>query len=132
MVIANLLSVADRDLVDAACEAIHLDNRYVHAYNSARSLCSLALAADGYIVSKGPWQHQRQLESLELTLGGDYIKLANQLLNAKKTRHNIEYEASDLVEERDVVDLLKKVQALRVDVASWLKDRHSDLTPPGA
>ncbi len=131
MVVANLLSVADRDLADAACRQIHSDNRYVHPYNAGRSLCALALAAEGYAVSKGPWQHQRQLESLELTLGEGQRQLVSQLLQTKKVRHDIEYEAADLVEARDVEDLLLKVQTLRTDVVRWLKQHHPDLLPPG-
>ncbi len=131
MIVANLLSVVDRDLADAACRQIHLDNRYVHAYNAGRSLCALALAAEGYAVPKGSWQHQRQLESLELTLGEGQKQLSSQLLKTKKVRHDIEYEAADLVEARDVEDLLLKVQALRADVVRWLKQQHPELMPPG-
>ena len=46
--IANLLAIADRDILDAAAKGLSDDWKFGIAYNAALKLCTLMLYAAGY------------------------------------------------------------------------------------
>jgi len=130
--ITSLLAIARRDLAASRVVALDSDNRFVLAYNAARTLCNLALSAEGYTAAKLPNEHQRQVESIEFTLGPTKKELASYLTLIRGKRHNLEYERAGLVVERDVTELIAKVDALHTDVVNWLRAAHPKLVPPGA
>ena len=110
--VANLLDVAGRDIGDASLEGLSPDGRFAHAYNAARSLCEVALHASGYIVPKGTRQHERVIESLKLTLGGEWVEMADFFDRCRRWRHQSMYERIGVVQQQDADELLDAAKEL--------------------
>ncbi|MEQ1902575.1 MAG: hypothetical protein ABL888_00150 [Pirellulaceae bacterium] len=125
--IVQLLEVADRDLADGQVVGVSVDGRYVHLYEAALALCSVALRACSYQVKKGQGNHKRTIESLPLTLGNEYSKIADQIDTASRLRGQAQYDRSGVVSESDVKELLAIVVELRSKITIWLKDNYPSL-----
>ena len=68
--IADLLSLVDRDLIDAKVAGVSSDWRLAMAYNAALQLATLALAAEGFRVDRLR-AHERTIQALQYTVGAD-------------------------------------------------------------
>ncbi|MGD0827124.1 MAG: hypothetical protein ABSA09_03445 [Desulfobaccales bacterium] len=124
--IANLLTIVDRDLADAAGE-ISTDARFGIAYNGALTLCMMLLYAAGYRAAKGGHEHYRPIQALPFILGAKYKSEAVYLEACRKKRHIVEYDSAGVATEDDVEELVVAVQALRGEVLAWLKKHHPQL-----
>ncbi|MHC4715195.1 MAG: hypothetical protein ACYTAN_18315, partial [Planctomycetota bacterium] len=62
--IAEVLSIADRDLADSAVEGLSTDGRLTIAYNAALGAATAALYAAGYRAAR-ELHHYRVIQSLE-------------------------------------------------------------------
>jgi hypothetical protein len=123
------LSIVDRELSDAGVAAVSTDGRFGHAYNAALTLCRIALRAAGYRANKGGGAHNREINSLELTLGDSHKNVTVFLSTCARKRGQEVYQHAGVVEQRDVDDLIEAAKQLRADVLSWLKANHPDLYP---
>lgn len=125
--IANLLSLAERELNDASVTELSPDGRFDHAYAAVRVLCQVALHAAGFAVLKGGREHERTLESLKFTLGGDWSTDADYFDQCRRMRHKSLYERSGVARESDVSELLDAAKRLHVALRAWLTKEHPTL-----
>jgi len=123
----DLLGVVERELKDASITALSADNRFVHAYNAARTLCDIALHAAGYGVPKNTSQHERTINSLQFTLGSEWEKETDFFDRCRRERNQSLYDKSDVVRTRDADELLESARRLNEAVRKWLKENHADL-----
>jgi hypothetical protein len=127
--IANLLSLVERDLIDAARPQISTDWRFNIAYNAGLQLATLALYAAGYRTGRGESKHYRVIQALPLAMGIDFAVVRDYLDNCRRKRNVSEYDAAGTISEKEVSDLLDLVIDLKNQVKEWLKDNHPDLIP---
>lgn len=125
--VSQHLRIAERNIADASLGGISPDGRFDHAYDAVRCLCELALHACGYSVPKGQRQHERIIESIVFTIGGDWAEEAGFLDQCRRQRNKSMYDRSDVVRPQEADELLKVAQALLVAVRRWLEANHSDL-----
>jgi hypothetical protein len=126
--IADLFTVVDRDLADAATPALSADWRLGIAYNAALQLATLALAAEGYRPGRDR-AHERAILSLRETVGVSQRRV--DLLDAvRRKRNQSNYERAGTTSATEADELLKVVTELRSDVVSWLEKQHRALCPP--
>jgi hypothetical protein len=121
----------DREMADAAVEALSDEGRFEHAYHAALQLCAIPLRSSGYRVPKGGWLHKRTIDSLRYTLGEPYAETAVSLDRFSRARGRTVYEQVDVVTRQDAEDLLTLARQLRTEVIKWLRAAHPELLPPG-
>lgn len=129
VIAADLLGLVDRDIADGSLKKISSDGRFKHAYSAMRTLCQLALHAEGYRVHKGQAGHERVIESLKYTLGSEWNNQADYFDLCRRTRNSLMYDRADVVNQTDANELLESAKKLRADVIAWLRSKHADLVP---
>lgn len=50
--LTQLFAVVDRELGDASIAQLSVDGRFMHAYDAALNLCTIALRASGYEIGR--------------------------------------------------------------------------------
>ena len=125
--IAGLLSIVDRDLLDAQGR-ISADWQFGIAYNAALKLCTILLHASGFRAEK-MLQHFRTLAALPLILTGERKSDAAYLEACRVKRNTVEYDLAGAATENDASELLAFAQQLRKDTLDWLKHNHPHFVP---
>lgn len=126
---ASLLRLVDRDIADGSLEKISSDGRFGLAYSAMRTLCQLALHAEGYRIAKSQGEHQKVIESLKYTLGPEWNDQADYFDRCRRNRHILTYDGADVVNQTDADELLESAKELREAVIAWLRSKHADLVP---
>ncbi|HYN82234.1 MAG TPA: hypothetical protein VES88_12080 [Gemmatimonadaceae bacterium] len=123
--IADLLSVVDRDLIDAKVAGVSSDWRLAMAYNAALQLATLALAAEGFRPDRLR-AHERAIQSLRYTVGADRDVI--DVLDAVRRKRNVSnYERAGSATEGEVREVYEIATTLRHRVRAWLAERHPEL-----
>lgn len=122
-----MLAIADRQIADAGLEGMSADGRFDHAYEAVRALCQVALYASGYAVPKRGDTHQRVMDSLKFTVGGDAGGKVDYFDRCRRLRHKTMYERADLVQRSQSDKLLAAARELRDQVRQWLQEQHPGL-----
>jgi hypothetical protein len=128
--ITQLFAVVDREIHDASVAGLSVDGKFMHAYDAALNLCTIALRSNGYSVVKGQGHHKKTIEALPLCLGKSFAEIADQIEIASRQRGHAMYDRTGVVEDSDADDLLQTAVALRSALLEWLKAQHPDLLPP--
>jgi len=123
--ISNLLSIVERDLIDAQKD-ISADWRFGIAYNAALKLCRILLSAEGYRPSH-ELQHYRTLAALPEILGDTKKADAEYLNDCRKKRNIVEYDEVGGASESDADELIGFVKEFKDEVIAWLKKNHPEL-----
>ena len=124
---SDLLAVAAREIADASIEGISVDGRFAHAYNAVRTLCGAALHAAGFTVPKGQREHERMIDSLQFTLGEEWIANVDYFHQCRRLRHQALYERQGVTQRSDADELLETAIRLQQAVREWLQRNHPDL-----
>jgi len=123
--IADLLTVAERDMADCRAEGLSPDWRLNIAYNAALQLATTALAAAGYRATRG-MHHYRVIQSLAHTLKADRSLVA-QFDQFRKKRNIAGYERAGMTSDQEAKEMLDLAKRLRPMVVEWLKATHPGL-----
>lgn len=123
--INNLLSIVERDLLDAKRD-ISPDWRFSIAYNAALKLCTILLCVEGYRPSRGA-QHYRTVAALPEILGQAKKADSEYLDDCRKKRNVVEYDEVGRASGSDADELIEFVEDLRDEVLNWLKKNHPEL-----
>lgn len=129
--IAKLFAVVDREIKDASIHELSIDGRFMHAYDAALNLCTIALRASGYEVTKGHGHHKRTIEALPHCMGKEFSVLADRIEIASRQRGQAMYDRTDVVQEEDASDLLQAAVQLRESVIEWIKRTNPSIVPHG-
>ncbi|MEX1026529.1 MAG: hypothetical protein WD049_00765 [Candidatus Paceibacterota bacterium] len=127
--ITQLFAVVDREISDASVSGLSVDGQFMHAYDAALNLCTIALRSSGYAVMKGQGHHKKTIEALPLCLGKDYTEISDLIEIASRKRGHAMYDRTGVVEEKDAADLLQTAVDLRVALIRWLAREHRSLIP---
>jgi len=125
--ITQLFAVVDREISDASISGLSVDGQYMHAYDAALNLCTIALRSSGYAVMKGQGHHKKTIEALPHCLGKDYSEVADFIEVASRQRGQAMYDRTGVVEQKDAADLLQTAIDLRAAVIQWLGREHPKL-----
>ena len=118
-----LRAVVERNLADARVEAVSSDTRFGCAYEAALIVTTAAIACSGYRV-KGLGHHRTTFEALPIALPGvESTEDARYFDRCRRLRNELSYLAAGIVEEREVAELLTRVDALRTRVSA-LVEQH--------
>jgi hypothetical protein len=128
--ITQLFAVVDREIHDASVAGLSVDGKFMHAYDAALNLCTIALRSSGYSVVKGQGHHKKTIEALPLCLGKSFTEIADQIEIASRQRGQAMYDRTGVVEVSDADDLLQTAVTLRSALLDWLKAQHPSLFPP--
>jgi len=123
--IADLLSLADRDLRDCTSPGLSEDWQLAIAYNAALQCATVALAACGYRAAREA-HHHRTIQSLAYTMQAE-PHLIRQLDAFRKKRNIGDYEHPGLASETEVHEMLVLARTLRQKVAEWLRQNYANL-----
>jgi len=123
--IADLLTVAERDMADCRAEGLSPDWRLNIAYNAALQLATIALAAAGYRATRG-MHHYRVIQSLAHTLKAD-SSLVAQFDQFRKKRNVAGYERAGMTSDQEADEMLDLAKRLRPMVVEWLEATHPEL-----
>ncbi|HSM15806.1 MAG TPA: hypothetical protein VK845_02260 [Gemmatimonadales bacterium] len=123
--IDDLLAIVDRDLTDAAIEALSPDWRLGIAYNAALQLATLALAAEGFRPGRQRG-HEYALRSLAYTIEAESA-LVDVLDGVRRKRNLSHYERTGTTSSGEALEIYTLAAQLRARVVSWLQDSHPDL-----
>lgn len=123
--IRDLLSVADRDIVESQVRGLGAEWRFDIAYNSALQSATAALAASGHRASREN-KHMRVVESLTFTLGVS-AEETDFLDACRRKRHAAVYEQVGGVSDREAVELIQFAKGLRHRVEVWIRSSHPGL-----
>ena len=127
--IADLMSVADRDLADCKVQGLSPDWRLNIAYNAALQTATAALAAAGYRPARES-HHYRVIQSLAYTIEAD-LDIIKQLDVFRKKRNIGEYERAGIISDHEASEMIALANQLRDAVPAWLKKHHPELIPDG-
>jgi hypothetical protein len=122
----DLRAAIERNLNDAAIEALSADNRFSIAYQAALLSAKMAVSCAGFRV-KGAGSHQATFEGLKLALGRSIFNTANYLDRCRRKRNELVYDAEGLVSAADARELLRRASALRKTVEQWIADHYSTI-----
>ncbi|CAA6691199.1 MULTISPECIES: hypothetical protein [unclassified Lentimonas] len=125
--IADLLAIADRDLVDASTARLSSDWQFGIAYNAALKLCTVLLYAEGYRPDRA-LAHYRKLQSLPLILGNDRKEDADYLDTCRAKRNTVEYDVAGRTSSEEAAELIGFASELKKDVLDWLERKHPRLS----
>ncbi len=122
------MQVVDRDLKDAAVEAISFDLRFTTAYQAALQLATVVLAASGYRTT-GIGHHWATFKVLSELMGPEYQDLADYFDQCRNNRNRSDYDRAGTVSGAEASEILKEAKHFRAKVLSWLKAHHPSLVP---
>ena len=123
--IADLLGMADRDLVQCRTPNLSSDWQLNIAYNAALQAATAALAAAGYRAAREA-HHYRVIQSLAYTIKTDPVLIA-QLDKFRKKRNISDYERAGGVSEQEAKEMFVLAKNLRDEVEKWLRSNHPEL-----
>jgi hypothetical protein len=125
--IQRLLAAAQRNLDDAAVQAISAENRFDAAYKCVMQCAMAALWAKGYRTSTSqPGHHQTAIQSLTLTIGLDAKTMV--VLDTLRKQRNVSDYDGDPISPSSVEECLKQAQALLLRLKAWLALNRPDLS----
>lgn len=125
--ISGLLSVVERDLVNAGVAGLSEDWRFNIAYNAALQAATVPLAASGFRAAREQ-HHYRTIQSLALTIGWPAAKV-DRLDRFRKKRNITGYQSAGVISKGEAREMQELARALRGDVLAWLGERHPGLLP---
>lgn len=119
----DLRDVVERDLQDAALEALSADRRFATAYNAVLQLAKMVIACAGYRVV-GQGHHMTTFEGLELAMGQPISALVAYFDTCRRKRNQVDYDCANAATESEAADLLTKAEEFRDLVEDWIQQHY--------
>ena len=107
--LADLLSVAARDLQDASVRGLSVDRQFATAYSAALNLATYVIRRNGYRVTSRSGHHKTTFDVVEIILGEETKSLIRYFDRCRRKRNKVDYDFVNVVSESEKDDLLQKV-----------------------
>jgi len=119
--IAELWSLARRNLSDASAHGLSPEGKFEFAYNAARTLATIAIRTKGYRVKSTAGHHWNTFLALEVAMGPSMTEIAAYFDQCRQKRNNALYDTADAITETEAHELLDKAPSrFSFADASWL------------
>jgi uncharacterized protein (UPF0332 family) len=128
--VAELLSVAGRELSDAALNDRSPDGRHNSAYAAARVAAEAMMTAEGLRRGSGEGQHAIVFDFLALVEEGHYAKEAAYFHRVRRLRNETEYERAGVIAPSLADDVLSKARNFVEEARRWTTARLAADKPP--
>lgn len=123
--ITNLREVVNRDLNDAAIDALSADRRFATAYNAVLQLVKMAVACAGYRVTSGAGHHQKSFEAFKAAITTvEAANLADYFDLCRRKRNDINYDYAEVVSETEAEELLEKAKDFQTLIEAWIDKNY--------
>ena len=124
----DLRDVVERDLQDAAVEALSADRRFATAYNAALQLAKIVIACSGYRVV-GAGHHLTTFEALEIAMGPSVSALVAYFDTCRRKRNQVDYDCANAATETEAEDMLQKAEEFHDLVEQWVRKHYPHYAP---
>lgn len=125
--IGELLTLAERDLLDAGITQRPADGRHNSAYEAARAAADAVLVAEGYRRAGGEGQHAVLFDFLALVGSGNFEEDAVYFQKARRLRNKTHYDKAGIVSESSATGTVRNARRFVDKVRQWLASAHPDL-----
>ena len=125
--VAELLSLAERDLLDAAIVQRPADGRHNSAYEAARAAADAVLVAEGFRRTGSEGQHAVLFDFLARVESSGFAARATYFDKARRLRNNTHYDRAGIVSPSTAAGALRNAREFIAEVSEWLTLRHPDL-----
>jgi hypothetical protein len=126
--VKDLRSLVERDLADAAIQALSDDRRFATAYNAALQLSKIVVAVAGYRLAKGQSAHYNAFETVKIAIPTHEIDmLCDYFDRCRRKRNHIEYDGSDVVTNTETEEIRAKTAEYRDIVEKWIESTQPEL-----
>jgi uncharacterized protein (UPF0332 family) len=126
--IASLFAVVERDLSDAAIEALSEDRRFATAYNAALQAATAMMYAEGYRTSGGG-HHWATFEFLKEVSPVEFGDLADYFDDCRRKRNRADYVGVGCASETEARHLLMEARRFAEMARAWIRERYPELMP---
>lgn len=117
--IADLLTLVERDLKDAAIKELSADRRFATAYNAVLQLATMILRSEGYRTA-GLGHHSTTFEAMPLLMGKDFQEKAEYFDACRSKRNVTDYGKVGGVSESEADELLREAMQFKEEVLAWM------------
>lgn len=126
--IADLFSIAERDM--RLAEKLNDDNdwQFAIAYNAVLQLATIPIRVSGYRVCTKAGHHWVTLSILPELLGKEFSKKSDYFNECRVRRNTIEYKTAGDITLQDALILIKEAKLLKKAIHSWLKKNYPHYT----
>lgn len=130
--IADLLALAELDLLDASIGQRPVARRHNSAYEAARATAEAIMAAEGFRRAGGEGQHAILFVFLNLVDGGRFSAASRHFDIARRLRNKSQYEKAGIVSPETALSTIRRAEQFLADMRAWLAEKYPDLTDPDA
>jgi hypothetical protein len=123
----NLRSILARCLSDCTVVGLSDEQRFIIAYDAARTLALMVVRAEGYRPKKFGG-HYNTFAGLEAADTAAFKTTADYLQICRMKRNDCEYAMAGSVTSTDADELVKAVTQFAVDAEAWISSHHPTLS----
>jgi hypothetical protein len=122
----DLRSIVTRSLRDVAAPGLSADTRFILAYDAARTLCLIAVRAEGYR-PRSVGGHYNTFLALE-AVDPSFKNVSEYFDSCRMQRNHCEYDYADGMSDTDAEGLLDEVRNFASRIDEWMRLRHPEFT----
>ncbi len=126
--IADLFAVVERDLTDAAIEALSSDRRFATSYNAALQAATAMMYAEGYRTT-GVGHHRTTFEFLKAVSVSEFGDLADYFDDCRRKRNRADYVGVGYASDTEANHLLVEAREFAEIAQVWIREQHPELMP---
>lgn len=125
--VSDLFALVLRYRADASIPGLSDDGRFDRAYGAARTLANIVVRAEGYRVKAQGGGHYNTFLALEAADPAQFMADAAYFDRCRTMRNELSYDATEVVSETEVAELVAEVARFEDRVRVWLANVHPDL-----
>jgi uncharacterized protein (UPF0332 family) len=126
--IEGLFAVVERDLADAAIQALSADRRFATAYNAVLQAATAMMYAEGYRTA-GVGHHRTTFEFLSIIPARELSDLADYFDDCRRKRNQADYIGVGYVSDTEARYLLEEASKFAKAARAWIQSQHSGFLP---
>ncbi|MGH2620406.1 MAG: hypothetical protein ACRDHG_07520 [Anaerolineales bacterium] len=121
-----MLQLVDRDLDDAAVEALSTDRRFLIAYDAALNLATIALYCAGY-ETHGKGHHWATFQAVPEIMGEQFKDQSSYFESCRTKRNVSTYDRGSQISEAEAAELLDEGRRFNAQLEKWLRENFPTL-----
>jgi len=127
--IVRLIELSDRDLRTAEKLAGEADWKFAIAYNAALQLATIPIRVLGFRATSKVGHHWITFSALPFLLGDEFSDFSKYFDDCRVKRNTAEYVEAGTLTEKEAIELIQEVKALKKEILRWLKQKAPQFLP---